>query len=247
MREGFMYMKIDFDILRKIIRDRSNKQKLATDSADCLREFLNLDTNLIDENRSMKQDEAANFIMSMQNWLLRRGYTSTKETVSVGDIFYADLGINYKPEFSYHHPVIILEKIGGMYLVVPVSTTPDNITQAYHPVDNVNGNRMMRKVYGNDMGAQTDGFEKTGAVLLTDIKAISAGRLISKKGRLKDINSEGSLFREIKESVFKFCFPKINIKLYKTEKELEELKEKHNQLENAYNELKKSIDMKNPE
>ena len=35
------------------------------------------------------------------------------------------------------------------------------------------------------MGAQTDGFEKTGAVLLTDIKAISAGRLISKKGRLK--------------------------------------------------------------
>lgn len=110
-------MRVDFGVLRNIIRDRNNKQKAATDSAECLREFLNLDTNLIEENRSMKQDEAANFIMSMQNWLLRRGFSSTKENVAIGDIFYADLGINYKPEFSYHHPVIILEKIGGRWNV----------------------------------------------------------------------------------------------------------------------------------
>ena len=103
-------MRVDFGVLRNIIRDRNNKQKAATDSAECLREFLNLDTNLIEENRSMKQDEAANFIMSMQNWLLRRGFSSTKENVAIGDIFYADLGINYKPEFSYHHPVIIWKK-----------------------------------------------------------------------------------------------------------------------------------------
>lgn len=47
---------------------------------------------------------------------------------------------------------------------------------------------MMRKVYGNDMGDKSDGFEKTGAILLSDIKVISAGRLISKKGKLKNIN-----------------------------------------------------------
>lgn len=234
-------MRVDFGVLRNIIRDRNNKLKAATDSADCLREFLNLDMNLIEENRSMKQDEAANFIMSMQNWLLRRSFSTNKEPVAIGDIFYADLGINYKPEFSYHHPVIILEKIGGMYLVVPVSTTPDNITQAYHPVDNVTGSKMMRKVFGNDMGTQSDGFEKTGAVLLTNVKAISAGRLISKKGHLKDINSEGSLFKEIKDSVFKFCFPKVNIRLYKAEKELAELKEKYSQIEAAYNELRSTI------
>ena len=247
MKEGLIYVRVDFGVLRNIIRDRNNKQKAATDSAECLREFLNLDTNLIEENRSMKQDEAANFIMSMQNWLLRRGFSTTKETVAVGDIFYADLGINYKPEFSYHHPVIILEKIGGMYMVVPVSTTPDNISQAYHPVDNTNGSKMMRKVYGNDTGSQSDGFEKTGAVLLTDVKVISEGRLISKKGQLKDISNEGSLFREIKESVFKFCFPKVNIRLYKSEKELKELKEKYTQLETAYNELKNSIEVKDSE
>lgn len=235
-------MRVDFGVLRNIIRDRSNKLKSATDSADCLREFLNLDTNLIEENRAMKQDEAANFIMSMQNWLLRRSFSTNKEPVSIGDIFYADLGINYKPEFSYHHPVIILEKIGGMYLVVPVSTTPDNIAQAYHPVDNVTGSKMRRKVFGNDMGTKSDGFEKTGAVLLTNVKAISAGRLISKKGQLRDINAEDSLFKEIKDTVFKFCFPKINIRLYKAEKELAELKEKYNQMKVAYNELRSIID-----
>ncbi|MGN0420833.1 MAG: hypothetical protein ACI4E4_10380 [Acetatifactor sp.] len=109
-------MRVDFGVLRNIIRDRNNKQKAATDSAECLREFLNLDTNLI-----------------------------------------------------------------------------------------------------------------------------------SKKGQLKDISNEGSLFREIKESVFKFCFPKVNIRLYKSEKELKELKEKYTQLETAYNELKNSIEVKDSE
>ena len=44
---------------------------------------------------------------------------------------------------------------------------------------------MMRKVYGNDMGDKSDGFEKTEPFFLSDIKVISAGRLISKKENLK--------------------------------------------------------------
>ena len=187
-----LLLKINFESLRNIIRDRHNKNKNTSDSAICLNEFLNLEVNSIEEIRKMRQDESANFIMSLQNWFLRRNFTSTKICISISDIFYADLGINYKPEFSYHHPVVILEKIGGMYLVVPVSTTPDNKKNAFHPTDNPDGNKMMRKVYGNDMGDKSDGFEKTGAILLSDIKVISAGRLISKKGKLKNINLQDS-------------------------------------------------------
>ena len=159
-----------------------------------------------------------------------------------GDIFYADLGINYKPEFSYHHPVVILEKIGGMYLVVPVSTTPDNIKNAFHPIDNPDGNKMMRKVYGNDMGDKSDGFEKTGAILLSDIKVISAGRLISKKGKLKNINLQDSLFKEIKNTLFKLAFPKENIRLYKINNEFTSLQQKYTELEHNYNVLKNEHD-----
>ena len=70
MKEGLIYVRVDFGVLRNIIRDRNNKQKAATDSAECLREFLNLDTNLIEENRSMKQDEvffASTFWQKLQN------------------------------------------------------------------------------------------------------------------------------------------------------------------------------------
>lgn len=231
-------MQVNFGLLRNIIRDKSNKTKDTSDSAVCLNEFLNLEANSIDEIKKMKQDESANFIMSLQNWFLRRNYITTKLSVSVGDIFYADLGINYKPEFSYHHPVIILEKIGGMYLVVPVSTTPDNIRNAFHPIDNASGDQMMRKVYGDDEGEKSDGFEKTGAILLSDIKVISAGRLIAKKGALKDTNVVGSLFREIKDSVFKLSFPKKNIELYKLTVDRDTIQQKYDELVNEYNTLK---------
>ena len=235
-------MKINFESLRNIILDRHNKNKNTSDSAICLNEFLNLEVNSIEEIRKMRQDESANFIMSLQNWFLRRNFTSTKICISISDIFYADLGINYKPEFSYHHPVVILEKIGGMYLVVPVSTTPDNIKNAFHPTDNPDGNKMMRKVYGNDMGDKSDGFEKTGAILLSDIKVISAGRLISKKGKLKNINLQDSLFKEIKNTIFKLAFPKENIRLYKINNEFTSLQQKYTELEHNYNVLKKEHD-----
>ena len=53
----------------------------------------------------------------MQNWITRRTYTTCHDLIDIGDIFYTDLGINYMPEFSYHHPVIVLEKVGTMVLV----------------------------------------------------------------------------------------------------------------------------------
>ncbi|ODR36221.1 type II toxin-antitoxin system PemK/MazF family toxin [Eisenbergiella tayi] len=229
-------LNVDFQALRNIIRDKSNKSKNAVESAVCLREFMNLLENILENNKCFKQDEAANFIMSIQNWLIRRCFTSCKD-VNIGDIFYADLGINYKPEFSYHHPVIILEDVGNVVMVVPVSTTESNVSEAYHPLDNPEGSKLMRKVYGKEKGQESDGFEKTGAILLTDVKTISKGRLISKKGRLKDINNDASLFREIKKSVFKLCFPKENINMYKLMKENEKLQSENEKLKTEYNRL----------
>lgn len=38
------------------------------------------------------------------------------------------------------------------------------------------------KVYGNDSGSKSDGFEKISALLLSNIRTISQGRLLEKKG-----------------------------------------------------------------
>lgn len=76
-------LKVDFGLLRGIIRDKSNKSKNTIDSAICLNQYLNLEMNSVEEIRKMKQDESANFIMSLQNWFLRRNYSSTKVSVCV--------------------------------------------------------------------------------------------------------------------------------------------------------------------
>lgn len=230
-------MRIDFNQLRTILRASNAKLNDAANSSICLKEFLSLINNLIDHNSSLKQDEAANIIMSLQNWMTRREIGTSRDVVNIGDIFYTDLGLNYKPEFSYHHPVIILEDIGNMVMVVPVSTSPHNISQAYHPIDNPKGSKYLRKVYGNDNGSQSDGFEKTGAILLTDLKTVSKGKLISKKGSLKDINNKESLFREVKRKVFQLAFPKEHIVMLKMQQEIEKINNEHNKLKQEYNEL----------
>lgn len=229
-------MRVEFGELKKIIKDKTSKNKLAKDSSVCLSEFIASVNNYVEHSHSLKQDEMANVTMSVQNWVLRRGYTSfNKGTVDIGDIFYADLGLNYKPEYSYHHPVIVLEKVGNRVMVVPVSTSKDNIDEAYHPIDNLEGSKFLRKVYGDECGAESDGFERTGAILLTDIKIISQDRLIEKKGALKDISNKDSLFQEIKYKVFTYAFPKQNIELFKTKRDYEHLKEEHEKLLVEYN------------
>ena len=53
-------LKVDFGLLRGIIRDKSNKSKDTIDSAICLNQYLNLEMNSVEEIRKMKQDESAN-------------------------------------------------------------------------------------------------------------------------------------------------------------------------------------------
>ena len=57
-------MKINFESLRNIIRDRHNKNKNTSDSAVCLNEFLNLEVNSVEEIRKMRQYESATVIMN---------------------------------------------------------------------------------------------------------------------------------------------------------------------------------------
>lgn len=242
-------MRVEFNELKNIVKDRSSKLKRAEESSACLRGFIASVINLIESCLTLMQDEMANVIMSLQNWVIRRSFTSYKRgDVKIGDIFYADLGLNYVPEYSYHHPVIVLEKIGNRVMVVPVSTSPDNISNAYHPIDNPTDSKYLRKVYGNDYGQNSDGFEKTGAVLLSDLKVISQGRLIEKKGELKNINNKDSLFQEIKNKVFALTFPRQNIELYNAKRDYEilkvnfdSLKNEHNRLIDEYNILKEQI------
>lgn len=198
---------INFKRLKDILSDKKSKSNKILNTEKGVLEFNTLITNLMDLVKNLTEEELAFIVISIQNWIVRKDNTSYFEKngnnkVDIGDIFFADLGIAYKPEIAYTHPVIVIEKIKNYVLVVPTTTSEKTVINAYHPIDNPTGDKKYRKI------KKEDGVEKDCAAILTNISTISQGRLLSRKGKLKDIQNEGSVFNEIKMNTFYFCFPR---------------------------------------
>lgn len=199
--------KINFSKLKSILKDCKSKNTKVIDSERGVVDFTTLIGNLIELVKNFTEDELAFIIISLQNWITRKENIKYFEKngnckVDIGEIFFADLGIGYKPEIAYTHPVIILEKIKNYVLVVPTTTSEKTVISAYHPIDNPEGDKRYRKI------KRGEGVERDCAVILTNVTTISQGRLISRKGKLNNINEDNSIFNEIKTRTFYYCFPK---------------------------------------
>lgn len=198
---------IRFNILKNILKDKNSKNNKVCDTERGLFDFTSLLSNLVSLIQQLSEEELAFITISLQNWITRKNNTKYYDKqgnneVKVGEIFFADLGIGYKPEIAYTHPVIILEKIKGYVLVVPTTTSKKTLDRAYHPIDNPDGDKRYRKIKSGE------GTERDCAVILTNIMTISQGRLIERKGTLDNIKDENSIFNELKMKAFYFCFPK---------------------------------------
>lgn len=203
IREGNdILAKVDFAKLKDEIRAVNSKTTDAKDSSTCLTEFLKLLSNLANNSTTYTQEQLASLTMSLQNWMIRKDWTTCNTPVKIGDIFYADLGNCYKPELAYPHPVVILEDIAGMVMVAPVTTSKEIVDCAFHPINNVTGKKEYRKA------GTSEGFEHDCAIIISNVRTISKGRLIEKKGKMVDINIPNSVFREVKQKAFELCFPK---------------------------------------
>lgn len=212
-------MEINFSKLKGILHDKNSKSKQVKNSQGGLLDFTALIGNFIEFVHNLTEDELAFIVISLQNWLTRKEDTkyhdkNRNNKIKVGDIFFADLGIGYKPEIAYTHPVIVIEIVKNYVLVVPITSSADTVKCAYHPIENPNGDKKYRKI------KKSDGLGMDCAAILTNVTTISQGRLINRKGKLNNINNEASIFNEIKMKCFYYCFPKqykeyTNLKLEK--------------------------------
>lgn len=228
-------MKVDFSRLQKIIADDDSKNKLSNNASVCLDEYMNYITNYLLKCKELNEEELAMLVISEQNWLLRKDFFTSKATVNIGDIFYADLGKNYKPECSYGHPVLIMELIGNMIFVVPVSSSKDKIKEAYHPIDNKDGNTNLRKVTAEE------GFKSECSLLLSNARTISGGRLLEKKENIFNSEKGKELFEEVKNTMLLRYFPKQKIKMDKLITETERGIKENKELKDEIETLKKQI------
>lgn len=201
---------IDFNKLRAVIASDSSDTKNAIESSDCTANISNVLKNIEIRLLSLHEDECAMAIMSLNGWVVRKTFSNCRVPVNIGDIFYTNLGLPNDPEFAYPHPVLVTEKIGNLYLIIPTTTSPQKIQKAYHPNSNITGNKFMRLVYGNDTD-HSDGFERTCALLLSNFRTISGGRFIGKKGHI----TNNQILDDIKATMFKYVFPRYYIKLRK--------------------------------
>jgi hypothetical protein len=233
-------MTINFPKLKGILARSSAKTNKSVDSSDCLSEFTASLTNYIEKSHQYTEEELAYIIMSMQNWVTRKDFTRANGNgqVNAGEIYFADLGIGYKPEMAYTHPVIVLEKIGAYAFVVPTTTSSTSLRDAYHPTDNSTGNKKLRKVLLTE-----ESFTEDCAIILSNVRTISQGRLLTKIGDMKNINDPNSTFVEIKDKAMQLCFPR-QVTTFKTQIEAltNELEQTKTNSKAEYDKLKEDYD-----
>lgn len=231
--------RVDFAKLRSVISKANSSSTSANTTSDSLNELMNVICNFIPHAKDLSELELSMLVISLQDYLNNRkkiGNRHSDDPINVGDIYLADLGLNYAMEIAYSHPVIILEIIDDMVLVAPTTTSDEFVNSAYHPNDNSEGNSSYRRINKGE-----DGLLETSAVILNNVRTIYNYRLAKRVGKMTNITDEGSIFSEIKTSVFKVHHPEILKYIKSIEDENENLKIKIDDLENEVLELKDVI------
>lgn len=198
-RPDFNYLRGEFS---KRIKDPMPKE------SKCWREFLLANFNFIDQcSFKVTEDEIVNITMSLQNWVDKRNNnqygkmivnTYTELPVNIGDIFLADLGLNF--EKAYCRPVIIVKEINNYVLVIPTTTEGKVWNEAYHPKTHPEGNKLYRRCI------KKNGFDDDCTLLFDNIRAISKGRLLDSHNTLVDSFSGENIYKEIENTLFEKYF-----------------------------------------
>lgn len=200
-------MQIPIKKLKQYLKDNTNdcKHTHSFENSIVSKSIFALFNKFINKLEGMTEYEAGLFVQSFDKWLDRKDIVNKAENdvrIVVGDICMVDWNINYNPELSYVHPCLIIEDINNLIFTVPVSGQQDIIDIAYHPVDNIDGDKNYRKV---DV---FDGFQKECVLFISEAKVISKSRIINKIGHLTcDLSDENGLFREIRWNMISNYFP----------------------------------------
>ena len=185
----------------------SNKSINAEDSASVLLSLLDYNSNLEEFLRKANCYDAANTIISENNWILRRRNTTTKEQISEGCVFRTDFGNAYIGECSYVHYSLCVRLYNDKALVVPMTSNENQINKAFHPRENESGEYKLRR------GLRSEGFIDDCAMFMNDVKFISFGRIIK---ALPAIDNTALI--SIQEQLYSIIFPTFSkqLKRYKT-------------------------------
>lgn len=224
-------MQIDYEKLATIATDSASRSTMAKDSSTVLSSYLQLLSNLIYAGERLSESEMAMVVASLNRWATKKEI-SVSSSYGIGKIVQMEWGTNFSPELSYKHPAIIIEEWKNTVLVIPTTSTPAKVMDAFHPLDNPDGKWYYRKV------KTADGFAHDCALILNNAKIMSKARIISVSGSITgNLNDENNVFREIRKTMIKHFFSKEWIEHQKLVQAYEKEQKKNRSLQEAYDKL----------
>ena len=134
----------------------------------------------INEVKKLSEGKMIRRITSEANWVLRSKYASCLE---FGDE-------SYLYEVGFQHFGIILSFCHGKAFVIPMTSNPEMVNQAYDIQKRPNGKKHLMGI------GLIPGMAKESVLFLNDGKFINTARIIDVKA---NINKNSALFQEIKK------------------------------------------------
>jgi len=230
---------LDYSNLQPLSKNTDeNKLVDANKSVDIILGILDYESNFEESMRNFNCYDASSILIADNDWLKRRNYSSCKDIFYEGSILRVDFGKAYIKESAFIHYSLCIRKYQSKALVIPMSSRCDKKDNAYHPSDNISGERRLR------LCKLEEGFLSTGILYMNDAKFISPGRIIKS---YPQISLE--IFEEIKKHLLSIIFPLFDKDYISLTNDFDSLLTEHNELKSKYvnlihehEKLKKMID-----
>lgn len=194
---GKIMIDLDYSSLQPLSANRVdyNKNTFAKDDEVCKTEIEKYLSNFREYLLSLKVYDTASLLIAEQDWLKRKDFSINYNKL-VGRILKVDFGKVYNCENGYFHYGVCISEFDDKYLVIPMTTSNDEIKIAYHPTYRVTGEKRLYLL------KKEDGNTKDAALYVNDAKFISNGRIISVGKKIKE-----EAFRHICNLFFEVSLP----------------------------------------
>lgn len=224
-------MRIDYELLKHISLDTKNKGKDAFDDSIILSSCLKLFSNIIFELQSLKVNEVALFVNSMNHWITNKKYSANKK-YRPGTVIEYECGLNYQDELSYRHTGLVIEEFDKKVVVIPSSSTQSLIDKSNEKEDGL---------WYYVLVGKKEGFNHNCVLLLNDMKTISKKRIIGSFINMTKNESGAKIFDYVKLELMSHYFPK---QLLEKENIINDLSEENKMLKVSNEQLQKDIEEK---
>lgn len=217
-------MRIDYDLLKHISLESKNKTKDAFEDSIILSSCLKLFSNIIFELQSLKVNEVALFVNSMNHWITNKKFSINRK-YKAGTVVEYECGLNYQDELSYRHTGLVIEEFDKKIVVIPSSSTQSLIDKSSEKEDGL---------WYYVLVGKNEGFNHDCVLLLNDMKTVSKKRIIGSFGNITKSEYGKILFDNIKKELMRHYFSK---KFLEKENMIKDLVEENNRINNENKEL----------